>query len=246
VLIACLMRPMKAKHTFTPFEELLRGIRTGTQLGWSQVERPFLEVVEAFDFEYSSGNHAEGWYQAKARYFNDLVVDLLSNRSSKHISTRLKKKSRLFEKLDVDICYPIDDPPRIAGEVKALGTPPHPGNKNEPRGGSADLHKRVREVAFTSMDLKVAYSPPKPIGSFQHWIDSTEPGYFSFWAIRAADDSDLERVRSMLSSLRAYCNGVGAIIYRPRRLDTPTAYEVVPLKELSIEAAIQEMAQRIA
>ena len=114
------------------------------------------------------------------------------------------------------------------------------------RNGSNDLHKRVREVAFTSMDLKAAYAPPAPIGSFQGWIDSTPPGYFSFWAIRANDESDLDRTRSMLHGLRAYCNGVGAIIYMPKGTDSPTSYKVRSLTELAIDRWIREMAQRVS
>lgn len=159
---------------------------------------------------------------------------------------RLKKDSQLFGKLDVDICYPKQDPPKIAGEVKALGTPPHPKNDNKARDGSSDLHKRLREVAFTSMDLKVAYSGPQPIQSFQNWIDTTSPGYFSFWAIRANDDADFGRVRSMLTSLRSYCNGVAAVIYSPTSTHTPTTYSVRKLQELDMDRAIREMAQRIS
>jgi hypothetical protein len=235
----------KTKQEFVPFENVVRRVRADPALRWEHIEGPFLVAVEAFDAEYAAGARTQGWYQAKARYFNDVIVNLLANRAGKHVSMRVKKLSRLFDKLDVDICFPEDDPPRIAGEVKALGTPPHPKNRNKARPASQDLHKRVREVAFTSMDLKAAYSPPKPISSFQHWIDSTEPGYFCFWAIRANDDADLEKARSTLSSLRAYCNRVGAFVYRPRKPETPTAYEVVPLKELSVEQTIHEMAQRI-
>jgi hypothetical protein len=235
-----------AKQEFDPFERLVADVlRLGTSR-WSVIEDEFIRVVERFDTEYSSGDRSTGWYQAKARYFNDTVVSLLSNLSKRAISTRKKKDSQLFKKLDVDICYPDEGPPKIAGEVKALGTPPHPANGNRARSGSNDLHKRLREVAFTSMDLKVAYSGPQPITSFQHWIDSTSPGYFSFWAIRANDDADFARVRTMLSSLRSYCNGVAAVIYSPTLPKAPTTYTVRKLGELDIDRCIREMAQRIS
>ena len=234
------------KHEFTPFEDLLDRIRTSRIAKWSSIQDAFIDVVQRFDAEYSAGHRAMGWYQAKARYFNDIIVALLANTSSKQILTRKKKESQLFGKLDVDICYPENDPPKIAGEVKALGTPPHPKNRNQARSGSSDLHKRLREVAFTAMDLKVAYSPPQPIESFQQWIDSTSPGYFSFWAIRASDEADFERVRGMLSNLRTYCNGVAAVVYSPRTSKYPTSYEVRRILELDIDRAIREMAQRIS
>lgn len=235
-----------SKHEFPGFENLVeRIVEDGTER-WSDIQDDFIAVVQSFDENYRTGGRSTGWYQAKARYFNDIVVALLTNRSGHTISMRLKKDSQLFGKLDVDICYPQDDPPTIAGEVKALGTPPHPKNDNKARNGSNDLHKRLREVAFTSMDLKVAYSGPQPIQSFQNWIDATSPGYFSFWAIRANDSADFERVRSMLTSLRSYCNGVAAVVYSPASPSTPTTYTLRTLRELDMDRAIREMAQRIS
>ena len=234
------------KHPYSPFDTFIADIRARNVARWSEVQAEFLRVVESFDTEYRAGNRDSGWYQAKARYFNDVIVTLLENLSGKPIATRKKKNSQLFGELDVDICFPDKDAPQIAGEVKALGTPPHPNNKNRARNGSSDLHKRVREVALTSIDLKVAYSGPQPIQSFQHWIDSTPPGYFSFWAIRANNESDFERVRSLLSSLRSYCNGVGAFIYSPDSSRSETSYEARRVLELDIDRSIREMAQRIS
>ena len=231
-------------HQFEPFEALLTRIRGTRVRRWEEIEDEFLRVVGLFDANYTAGKEKSGWYQSKARYFNDIIVDLLKNVSGKDIHLRCKRDSQIFDLIDIDICYPAKGSPIVAGEVKALGTPPHKGNKNKGRAGSQDLHKRVREVAFTSMDLKAAYAPPQPIGSFQRWIDTTTPGYFSFWAVRADNSKDLERVRNTLTNLRAYCNGVGAVIYTPN--DGTTSYSVERLSVLSIDRAIKEMAQRIA
>ncbi len=102
------------------------------------------------------------------------------------------------------------------------------------------------EVAFTAIDFKVAYAPPRPIGSFQDWIDSSKPGYFTFWAMRVQDERDFEAVRTILVKLRSYCNGVGAIIYRGESEEHPTRYLVRKVAELDIDQNIHEMAQRIA
>jgi len=232
-------------HEFPEFEALLTWTISDGCCEWSLVESEFLRVVECFDAEYARGQRPSGWYQAKARYFNDLIVLLLTKISNRPIAKRVHKSSMLFGALDVDICVPANGIPIVAGEVKALGTPPHPRNDMKAREGKADLHKRVREVAFTSMDLKVAYTPAVPIGSFQHWIDSTSPGYFCFWAIRTDNERDLETVRTTLCNLRSYCNGVGAILYGPRDEGSPTSYIVRTPRELSIDRQLKEMAQRI-
>ena len=65
-------------------------------------------VVELFDSEYSLGNRTSGWYQAKARYFNDIIVALLSNASKRAIALRSKKRSQLFRLIDIDICCQKD------------------------------------------------------------------------------------------------------------------------------------------
>ena len=234
------------KHDFAPFAELLEQLRRSRTAKWSSIQDAFIEVVERFDAEFGRARRATGWYQAMARYFNDVIVALLANASSKKIFTGKKKDSQLFGNVDVDICYPESDPPAIVGEVEALGTPPNPKNRSQARTGSSDLNKRLREVAFTSIDLKMNYSPPQRINSFQSWIDSTSPGYFSFWAIRASDDGDFDRVRSMLSSLRAYCNGVAAVVYMPKTSDSQTSYKVRKVPELDIDRAIREIAQRIS
>jgi len=232
------------KHTFDFLEELVSRVRSERITRWADIEDEFIRGIEQFDSAFASGAEEGGWYQSKARYFNDLIVGLLSNSSHHPISLRCKRRSRLFDLIDIDICFPESGTPIVAGEVKALGTPPHPKNKDKARPACQDLHKRAREVAFTSMDLKAEYAPPTPMKSFQNWVDVTSPGYFSFWSMRAKDNVDFEKVRTTLSSLRAYCNGVGAVIYAPTT--SPTTYEVKKVSELSIDKCLKEMAQRIA
>lgn len=236
----------KKTQTFKPYEDLLAHMKTQQVLTWAEIQSDFLTVTSQFDTEYRKGAKTSGWYQAKARYFNDIIVTLLGNVSGKPMSTRRKKKSQLFNVLDIDVCYPDDGDPVIGAEVKALGTPPHPKNQMKARSARTDLHKRIREVAFTSIDFKVAYGPPKPIGSFQNWIDSSPPGYFTFWAMRVEDQVDFEAVRTILVNLRAYCNGVGAVVFMPKSSDDPTNYKIRRVDELDIDKIVKEIAQRVA
>lgn len=229
---------------YSPFTQLLTKVRSQRIDRWSEVLISYLDATSGFDTEFASGAHDKGWYQQKAKFFNDIVVALLENRSGKAMSTRQKKRSALFSELDIDVCFDnANGEPVIGAEVKQLGTPPHPGNSG-PRPASQDLHKRAREVAFTSVDFKLAYASPTPIKSFQNWIDRTPPGYFTFWSMRVAHDKDLSKVRSTLVNLRTYCNGVGAVIYRER--GSPTDYEPVDVSELDIDRLLREIAQRVS
>jgi hypothetical protein len=49
----------------------------------------------------------------------------------------------------------------------------------------------------------------------------------------------------MLSSLRAYCNGVASVVYSPSSAQSPTSYVVKKLPEFDIDRSIRDMAQRI-
>lgn len=233
------------KHEFAPFEALVSHVRQDRVERWLDIEDEFIRVVGLFDTAVASGWRNDGWYQSKARCFEDLIVGLLGNISGNPISAGCRKRSQLFDLIDVDFCFPQEGDPVVAGEVKALGAPLGGGNNNMASGTLPELHSRVREMAFCSMDLKAAYAPPRPIASFQNWVDATSPGYFAFWAIRANDTQDFEEVRSTLAGSRAYCNGVGTVIYVPTKTETPTEYEVRKVNALSIDRAIKEMAQRI-
>lgn len=230
-------------EAFPPFNALLRRAHADACQSWGEIEPEFIATLTAFDAEYSRGHRASGWYQQKARYFNDLVILIIENCTGKTIAKRNKKKSVLFGKIDIDICYPVTGDPIVAAEVKALGTPPHPRNSDSARRASIDLHKRVREVAFTATDIKAAYAKPRPITSFKAWVDSAEPAYLSFWAVRVDGDADLSSVRDILASLYNYCNGVGAVIYGTR--GTVTDYAVRHYSALSMERAIREFVQRV-
>ena len=231
-------------ETFPAFDELLRRAWEEPCQSWMEIEADFIAAVSAFDTEFSRGAMSEGLYQQKAKYFNDLVVCIIQNCSGKVIATRTKKRSRLFQEIDIDMCYPETGDPIVAAEVKALGTPPHPKNEYKARRARSDLHKRVREVAFTATDIKAAYAKPRPINSFQAWIDVAEPAYASFWAMRVDGPADLSVVRSILSSLKSYCNGVAAVIYEPKS-SSPTDYAVLSFPEFSMDRTIRDMTQRV-
>lgn len=145
--------------------------------------------------------------------------------------------------IDIGIYYPSADEPVVSAEVKALGPRPHLKNGYKARGARSDLHKRVREVAFTATDVKAAHARPTLINSFQDWIDKTRHAYLTFWAMRVAGPKDLDAVRSFLSSLKSYCNGVGAASYEAKT--TLTDYVVRDYPEFDMDRVIRDFTQRV-
>lgn len=239
-------RAKKTQASFEPLDDWLQDIRSGIPKEWSQVEQKFLDAVSRFDERYRQGRESSGWYQSKARYFNDGIMGLIENKSKKTLSSRIKCRSQMFDKIDIDVCYPSTGNPIAAAECKALGTPPHQGNDFKGRGSRADLHKRAREVAFTSADLKSVYAQPTQIYSLPQWLRAVQPGYFSFWAMRIQDERDRRGVAEILGGLKNYCDGVGAIFYRQREGSETIAYESCTPNDLAMDKAIRDMAQRIA
>lgn len=236
------MSPRTTPAQFEPFETLLRNIHDQRITSWAEIELDFLDATSAFDTLYATGKKDKGWYQAKARYFNDVLVALISSAVDQPVRARSKKRSILFEKIDIDLCYPEIGDPVVCGEAKQLGAPPHPGNNLTGRPANQDIHKRVREVALTSMDIKAAHTGPRQIESFGHWVSTATPAYISFWALRADTPQDLDSCRSILYSLRNYCNQVGAFVYEPTT--GATDYTVKHFRELSMDTALNEFVQR--
>jgi hypothetical protein len=249
--VVSVLPPAEAR-AFSPFVALGDRVADAHLGSWTEVEQEFLAAISAFDTEYSTGNHDSGWYQLKGKFFNDLVVDLVENCSGRHVGRRGKRPGTLFPHIDLDICYPADShqPPRVAGESKIAGTPPHRGNKNVARPGSSDIDKRVREVAFNALDIKIAQAPAREqtIVDVADWIRRTDPRYFSFWAFRAENRTDyLRAVRRLDGLAGSYADGVGAFFYEPVAPDRPTTYRLVEAPDsMRMDRTISRLCRLIA
>jgi hypothetical protein len=140
---------------------------------WNQVESDFLAAMSLFD----SGLPAvlEGSEEDKRRqskelsaaiqngkgdWFNNVLADLLETCSGiERLYVRRRVPGLIIPEHNLDGVYPGDESREIEFllEAKMMGTPKHansPGEKAAGRAGSADTNKRVKELAFKSIDLK--------------------------------------------------------------------------------------------
>jgi hypothetical protein len=132
----------------------------------------------------------------------------------------------------------------------------HPGNARgtpvEGRRASADTAKRVREIAFNVIDLKLADAAggSAPIGDVATWIQQQRPAVFAMFGFRLTGDQDHALVvRDAQQLANSYANGVGLALYRPRDVTTPagrTDYvSVRPPGGMSIDEALRRMCRQV-
>lgn len=209
---------------------------------WAPIEEIFLRAMEGFDANVASGLADMGDLQnGKGDFFNDLLALILENCSQTTLYSRGGVPGLIFPKHNLDVSYPPEGAMQFIVEAKAVGTPRHPGSqKQKPIGrpGSADLDKRVKEIAFKTIDLKAEYarilaergqSPSVISGDLTTWIKSVKPRSYVFFAARVVSDKDRERVVRFADLAGLVSDAVGLFCFRPVAPDQPTRYQAEPV-----------------
>lgn len=107
------------------------------------------------------------------------------------------------------------DVPIIAGEAKMLGSPAHirPSGEHYPeRPISIDLDKRIKEVKYTSVDLKRKFGISF-IRGWEEWIDQSYPRFYSFWGCRLGERNNTSSLIEKFRGVTKYNNGCDVFIY---------------------------------
>ena len=209
---------------------------------WSAVENLFLRGMEGFDENVASGRADMGDLQnGKGDFFNDLIALLLENCANIQLYSRGNVPGLIFPTHKLDVTYPHTGAIEFILEAKAVGTPKHPGSPEEKvigRPGSADLDKRVKEIAFKAIDLKAEYarmltasgqSPTVISGNLTSWLRAVKPKFYVFVAARVISDNDRLRVVRFADLASQISDAVGVFCFRPVSETTPTRYRVDPV-----------------
>lgn len=131
---------------------------------------------------------------------------------------------------NLDGVYPGDETREIEFllEAKMMGTPKHansPGEKPSGRAGSADTNKRVKELAFKSIDLKgeaarrltmVGISPTgggAGGGDLSTWLHASRPRIYFFMGVRVLGDTDFAAVLRWAETAAQVVDAVGLYCY---------------------------------
>ena len=189
---------MAEPYSFPPFRALLARVLAEGIDTFAEIEPDFVAAMSAFDHQVIAGNISSGENQNKGLFFNELIAQLVERCAGLGIAQRGKRPGILMPTVDVDLCFPADPKtrPAMIAEVKMAGIPKHPRSPKAAimgRPASADVDKRIREIALNVIDLKLAdvQGGTAAIGDITSWIQGTRPQFFALFGLRIVDENVL-------------------------------------------------------
>jgi hypothetical protein len=249
-----------------PLRSMYDRLTVSAATSWNQVEQEFLGAMSAFDAglppafdgtdeakRQQSKELSAAIQNGKGDWFNNVIAYLLEQCSGiETLYVRRSVPGLIIPEHNLDGVYPGDESREIEFllEAKMMGTPKHansPGEKPAGRAGSMDTGKRVKELAFKSIDLKgeaarrltMVGTAPKGGGpgggDLSTWLHGNRPRIYFFMAVRVLGDTDFAAVLRWAETAAQVVDAVGLYCYEPApgsftsyqsRQGTPTAYEL--------------------
>jgi hypothetical protein len=249
-----------------PLSSMYDTLKQSSRTSWNQVEADFLAAMSAFDAGLPQdfvGTDDEKRAQSKALsgalqngkgdWFNNVVAYLLEQCAGiETLYVRRKVPGLIIPEHNLDGVYPGDADREIEFllEAKMMGTPKHANSQAEEdrgRPGSMDTGKRVKELAFKSIDLKgeaarrltmVGQAPTTGGpggGDLSTWLHANRPRIYFFMAARVVNDTDFAAVVRWAEAAAQVVDAVGLYCYESvggsftsyqRRPGVPTVYEL--------------------
>lgn len=249
-----------------PLRAMYEWLSASNATSWNQVEAEFLAAMSAFDAglppafagdddqkKRQSKELSAALQNGKGDWFNNVLAYLLEKCAGiDTLYLRRRVNGLIIPEHNLDGVYPGDASREIEFllEAKMMGTPKHansPGEKAAGRAGSADTNKRVKELAFKSIDLKgeaarrltmVGVSPTAGGaggGDLSAWLHASRPRIYFFMGVRVLGSTDLAAVIRWAETAAQVVDAVGLYCYEPvagdftsyrRSSGIPTAYEL--------------------
>ncbi|MCP4308650.1 MAG: hypothetical protein GY788_28010 [bacterium] len=250
----------------SPLRGMFGRLEGSSATSWNQVEGDFLEAMSAFDTGLPKTFDADGEQRkreskelsaaiqnGKGDWFNNVLADLLERCSGiDALYVRRKVPGLIIPEHNLDGVYPgeLEREIEFLLEAKIMGTPKHansPGEKDVGRLGSADTGKRVKELAFKSIDLKGEASRRRAMvgqaptaggaggADLSTWLHAARPNIYFFMAVRVLSDTDFAAVVRWAETAAQVVDAVGLYCYEPvpgsftsyrSRPGVPPAYEL--------------------
>ena len=249
-----------------PLRTMYERLTASGAKSWNQIEDEFLEAMSTFDTglpaafdgddddkKRQSKELSAAIQNGKGDWFNNVIAYLLEQCSGiETLYVRRRVLGLIIPEHNLDGVYPGDETREVEFllEAKMMGTPKHansPGEKAAGRAGSADTNKRVKELAFKSIDLKgeasrrltmIGVAPTSGGaggGDLSTWLHGSRPRIYFFMGVRVLSDTDFAAVVRWAETAAQVVDAVGLYCYEPvdgsfttyrRRQGVPTAYEL--------------------
>ncbi len=250
-----------------PFRSVYHAADAGSYKSWDQIEDAFLAAMSSFDTQIAStagetltddenSELSADLQNGKGDFFNDVLALLLQNCAGiELLQTRRKVPGLIVPVHNLDGVYPETGPVRFMLEAKMMGTPKHansPRQKAAGRPGSADLDKRVKELAFKCIDLKGEYSRLRTIegdaprgggpggADLTTWLRSVDPKIYFFIGVRIVSDADFERTLTWARTAQQVLDAVGLFCFEPLG-DRPDQLTVYRKREVPASLQIERV-----
>lgn len=228
------------------WDDLFELIRSTPDVRFRDIREIFLATAQSYNELWVAGELDEGIYRQKGTRWQQVIATLIKSRTGVELSGGEIQGLTSTHRPDM-VLLRTDGIPIIAGEAKMTGTRAHvmPSGVTRPeRGASVDLEKRLKEVKYTAVDLKLRYSGLQ-VGEWQAWIRSSLPRFYSFWAFLIVGRDRPEWILGRMRSLREYYHdGVGVSMFRLEG-DRYVAYAGPEFDEFDVDTAIDEIAALI-
>lgn len=234
----------------TPRWQTLNERISRERLRWRDIEVEFLDLLAELDELRRKDRIPGGRYRQKGNFFRDTVIALVKARCGFELREREIPGKTDVHRVDLSYLQDADDPTRgfvlLAGEAKAMGSPQHErgGRRYPERPLTIDIDKRIKEVKYTSIDLKRRFDPQVSKG-WAEFIGRIPPAFFTAWLMRLSTRDRLEHILEKLVGVTEYTNGVGVALYQERE----SKYEWItniPKQLLTIEELAEKICRHLS
>jgi hypothetical protein len=192
---------------------------------FEEVENEILSTLWDLDVRLQTGRiPMETYRNDKGNWWMNLVSQAIANASG--VEVKPDSIPGASETHNVDLAFTSKLGPIVCVEVKAQGNPGYVlrGEKKPERRMQSDIDKRLKEVKYTSMDLKRRYDRGG-IGSSlsldkeQDWLEWKQkalPKFYTLWLGRKVAGESEELLLKKFRETMKYLNGIGALIYEQK------------------------------
>jgi hypothetical protein len=221
---------------------------------FEEVENEILNTLWDLDMRLQTGEiPMETYRNNKGNWWTDLVGQAIINACN--IEVRPESIRGASETHNVDLVFAGKSGPVVCVEVKAQGNPGYVlrRERKPERRMQSDIDKRLKEVKYTSMDLKRKYDRGRVNGILsldeeQDWLEWKQkalPKFYTLWLGRKASRENEGLLLRKFQETMKYLNGIGALIYEQHEHTSGYREIEVFKREFPISDTIRKIAADI-